>query len=121
MPIKFPQLSRKPALKTRGAQLDTTLRDNYENGMESTRARSTRRRRQWDVSIDLLTPEDMLALDKFVENRQQGALSFLFQEYRDPAGNVFYNVRFLKIPEYTDAGNVEGEWRQNCTFTIREV
>lgn len=119
--MRFPQLSRKPALKTRGSQLDATLRDNYENGMESTRARFTRRRRQWDYTIELLTPEDMLALDKFVEAVQQGALPFLFQEYRNPSGTEFHNVRFLKVPDYTDAGYVEGYFRQNCTFTIREV
>jgi hypothetical protein len=117
----FPTLSRKASLKTRETTLDPTLRDSYENGMESTRARYTRRRRQWDVTIDHLTPADIALLDSFVTTvAVYGAQIFTFPEYRfyNPAG---YQVRFSALPAYSDDGNVEGQFRQNCTFQIREV
>lgn len=118
----FPELSRKPALKTHGVTIDPTLRDSYENGMESTRARYTRRRRQWDVSIDMITPQDYATLDSFVENLAvYGANFFGFPDDRDPTNPQVYRVRFATIPAYVDAGNIEGQFRQNVTFTLREL
>ncbi|HSU19902.1 MAG TPA: hypothetical protein VLI45_09195 [Acidobacteriaceae bacterium] len=120
--ITFPKLSRKPALKTQAKTLDPTLRDSYENGMESTRARYKRRRREWNVSIDFLTPADVTVLDNFVENLAvYGANSFTFPDNRDPKHPQSYVVRFSTLPAYADANNIEGEFRQNCTFAIREV
>lgn len=123
MPIlPFPELSRQPALKTHGTTLDPTLRDSYDNGMESTRARFTRARRQWDVSIDFLTPEDVIVLQAFVDNKAvYGANLFLFPDNRDPENPIAYRVRFSTLPSYSDTGNVGGDFRQNCTFQIREV
>jgi len=46
---------------------------------------------------------------------------FLFPDPRDPKNPQNYQVRFSTLPAYTDSGNVEGEFRQDCTFTIREV
>jgi hypothetical protein len=120
--VDFPQLTRKPKLATRGTTIDPTLRDSLENGMESTRARWTRRRRQWEVSIDLLTPADKDRLDEFVElEAVYGANIFVFPDERDPHNPAYYFVRFSTLPAFSDAGNVEGQFRQNCTFTIREV
>jgi hypothetical protein len=118
--LTFPQLSRKPALKNHGSRLDNTLRDNYENGMESARRRFTRKRRQWEVTIDLLTEDDLFALENFVD-AVQGDTNFLFPDARFPKHAPIYKVRFETVPAYTDAGIVEGEFRQNTTFTIREV
>ena len=121
-PPLFVQLSRKPALKQRRSTLDPTLRDNMENGMESTRARYTRQRRQFAVSIDALTPADVDALDGFVDYVVVfGALPFLFHDERDPLTPVWRTVRFSTLPAYADAGSVNGEFRQNCTFELREV
>jgi len=120
--MDFPTLSRKPALKTRESTIDPTLRDSLENGMETSRARFTRRRRQFDVSIEHLTPADKTTLEDFVETDAVfGALSFNFPDNRDPANPVSLNVRFSTIPSYVEAGNEEGVFRQNCTFQIREV
>ncbi len=121
--LTFPQLSRKPALRTRGTTLDPTIRDSYENGMESTRARYTRPRRQWDYAIDFLTPADVRRLQNFVEKKAVfGALPFIFPDpARDPSTPSYPNVRFSTLPSYTDAGNVDGQFRQNCAFQIREV
>jgi hypothetical protein len=118
----FPDLSRAPALKTKGTQVDPTLRDNLENGMESTRAKFTRRRRQWTVSIDFLTPADVLCLEGFVENGVSfGAGIFLFLDNRDPTNPCWLTVRFSKLPSYDDAGWVDGHFRQQCSFELREV
>ena len=122
VPLNFPDLSRQPALKQRRTTLDPTLRDTYENGMESTRARYTRPRRQWDVAIDALTPADVAILDTFVNTEAVfGAQIFTFPDLRDPANPAAYTVRFSTLPAYADAGSLDGEFRQNCTFQIREV
>ena len=118
----FPELTRKPALKTRGTRIDTTLRDPMSNGAEASRASATRRRRQWEYTIDALTPADYTALEEFVENvAEGGANPFLFQDLRDPTNPQTFTVRFSTIPAYQDAGSLQGEFRQNCTFTIREL
>lgn len=118
----FPELTRRPALRTKTGSLDPTLRDPYENGMESSRARFTRRRRHWSVSIDFLTNDDVTALETFVEeDAVYGAEIFIFQDNRDPANPASLEVRFAVIPTYTDAGWIQDQFRQNCTFEIREV
>jgi hypothetical protein len=120
--VDFPQLSRKPALKTRGATLDPTLRDSMDNGMETTRAKFTRRRRQWSVAIDFLTPADVDRLQIFVEKEAvYGANFFNFPDDRDPHNPRWYRVRFSTLPAFVDAGNVADQFAQNCTFELREV
>jgi hypothetical protein len=118
----FPELSRSPTLRTRGSTIDPTLRDTMDNGMETTRAKFTRRRRQWSWGIDFLTNEDVEALESFVLNiANYGANIFLFQDPRNQDNPQTYTVRFSVIPAYLDAGWIDGEYRQNCTFEIREV
>jgi hypothetical protein len=118
--VNFPELSRKPALKTKTTTLDPTLRDSYENGMESTRARYTRQRRQWDVQIEALTPDDKTALDNFVRLQAvYGAVRFFFPNPLDK--DDVWTVRFSTLPSYQDAGNIEGGFRTNCSFQLREV
>lgn len=117
----FPTLSRKPALRTKTTTFDPTLRDTMENGMETTRARYTRRRRKWSVTIDFITNLDWLTLEAFVQNTAvYGANIFTFVDDR-PASPETVNVRFETIPSYTDAGYVETGFRQNCTFELGEV
>ncbi len=128
-PPDFPQLSRFPSLKQKEDTLDPTLRDNYENGMESTRARYLRRRRQYSVSIDFLTNEDKEILDHFVEKiAVYGANIFILHDTkRNPKKPLQLFCRFSTLPSFTDAGWIqgcgydEGEYRQNCTFQVREV
>jgi hypothetical protein len=84
----FPTLTRKPALRTKTSTFDPTLRDTMENGMETTRARYTRRRRKWSVSIDMMTNADWNTLEAFVQqDAVYGALPFHFFDTRQPAGN----------------------------------
>lgn len=81
----FPTLSRKPALRTRTTTIDPTLRDPIENGMASSRARFTRRRRRWSVAIDFLTLADQLLLEEFVQqDAVYGANLFNFFDTRQP-------------------------------------
>jgi hypothetical protein len=117
----FPTLTRKPALRTKTTSLDPTLRDPMENGMSSSRARFTRRRRKWAVTIDMLTLADQTTLENFVVNTAvYGAVLFTFPDTR-PATPVTLTVRFEVLPSYTDCGFVYGEFRQNCSFEIGEV
>lgn len=119
----FPELSRSPALKTKTTSLDPTLRDAMENGMSSSRAKFTRRRRRWTVAIDFLTNDDAAALEDFVTRvAVYGANIFIFPDNRNPSGpDTSLYVRFEVIPVYTDAGWMQEEYRQNCTFEIGEV
>lgn len=117
----FPTLTRKPALRTKTTSLDPTLRDSMENGMVSTRARYTRRRRKWAVTIDMLTQADKTALETFVVNTAVfGAVLFTFIDTR-PATPVTLTVNFTVLPSYTDCGFIYGEFRENCSFEIGEV
>lgn len=130
MPIypPFPTLSRLPSLKGSETPLDPTLRDPMENGMESTRARWTRVRRTFSVTIDLLPYSDKRTLDAFYQiTLQYGALPFVYTDVRDLENPQNYTVRFSTLPHYTDAGFIQNDgtnpanYRQNCTFEIREV
>jgi hypothetical protein len=118
----FPTLTRKPALRTKTTTLDPTLRDPMENGMSSSRARYTRRRRKWSVTIDMLTLADQTALEDFVVNTAVfGAVLFTFLDTRNTASPETLTVRFEVLPSYTDCGFVSGEFRQNASFEIGEV
>ena len=118
----FPELSRAPALKTKTATNDPTLRDTLDNGMEDTRARFTRRRRSWTVTIEFLSNDDWNTLELWVQTvAVYGANIFFFPDNRDPANPQQLMVRLAKLPEYTDAGWAQDQFRQHCTFEIREV
>ena len=122
----FPELTRKPALKTQQRDVDPTLRDPLENGMESTMLAWSRRRRTFSMSIDLLTPGDVAKLDEFVTSLTGAAFGskpFYVLDNRDLFAGSVYLVRFAEngLPSYSDAGMVVGEYRQNCTMTIREM
>src|SRR5580704_2283718 len=92
----FPRLSRRPALKTKAAYaIDPTLRDTLENGMESTRAKFTRPRRQYTVTYEALTNADIVALRFFVDNvAVAGANIFWFTDNRDKKNPKQLMVRF---------------------------
>lgn len=105
------------------------MRDNYENGMEATRARWTRNRKAFSMSIDLLTSDDKFLLDTFFETTTEaGALPFLITDPRNLESPQTYTVRFASLPKYTDAGWIgaddlgnEAGFRFNSTFEVREV
>jgi hypothetical protein len=129
----FPELSRAFSLKQSENPVDPTLRDNMENGMESARARWTRNRRTFSMTVDLLTADDKAALDQFYTNMKAGGSAFGANPFRitDPrnAENPqTYLVRFLTLPKYTDADWIDvdslgnaAQYRYNCTFQVREV
>ena len=125
----FPELSRAFALRQTEQPIDPTLRDSYENGMESTRARWTRNRRSFALSVDYLTADDKALLDVFYETTVAfGALPFLITDPRNLESPQTYTVRFAALPKYVDAGWIgadsEGtgaQFRFNCAFQLREV
>ncbi len=98
-----------------------------DNGMEATRAKFTRRRRQWAVSYDLLTADDKRILDEFQEKTAvYGANIFIFADpYTDPSNPRSLTVRFSKLLSFGDLVWVEdaegGGFRRPCTFELREV
>ena len=127
----FPELSRKFALKQSEQTVDPTLRDSMENGMETTRARSTRQRRTFSMSIDLMGEADKVALDAFFTDMKLGAafgaLPFYVTDPRYLINPQVYLVRFASLPKYVDCGWIGADsqtpagWRWNCTFQVREV
>ena len=131
-PVPFPELSRGFALRQTEAPVDPTLRDPMENGMETARAKWTRNRRTFQMSIDLLTETDKLALDTFYEDCATGSgfgsLPFLITDPRYQQNPQTYTVRFATLPKYSDVGWVGGDpqgnpagYRWNVTFQVREV
>ncbi len=119
---RFPELSRKPALKTKRKTNDPTMRDPMESGAEASRLRFPRGRREWTLTVDALTPADVTALDSFVVDiAGYGSNPFLFTDDRDPTNVQTFTVRFSALPDLTDAGNIEAEFRQNATFTLKEL
>lgn len=119
----FPRLSREPALDTKGSYAtDPTLRDPLENGMEKTRAKFTRLRRQFEVTYRNLTNQDVATLQDFTEKiAVGGANMFWITDDRDRHHPRQYLVRFSKLPSQTDQGWVTDQLRQICTFEVREV
>lgn len=127
----FPELSRAFAVSLPEAPVDPTLRDNMENGIETTRARWTRNRRTFSMSIELLTEDDKAALDRFYTNMTTGsaygALPFNFTDVRHLENPQTYLVRFASLPKYSGPVWIDGDgvneagYRWNCTFQAREV
>jgi hypothetical protein len=125
----FPEISRAISLKNSEDTVDPTLRDPLENGMESTRARFTRRRRTFHINIDLLSEQDKYILDEFLtQTVVYGALPFLFTDPRKLVSPETYTVRFATLIKYSDAGYIGADslgtpagYRYNCQFDIREV
>lgn len=93
--------------------------------METTRARSQRRRRTFNMAADLLTSADKTALDTFTTDMQTGAafgaLPFNVTDPRDAENPQTYLVRFASLPKFADAGWIVDQFRYNCTFQVREV
>ena len=126
---QWPQLTRAFSLKQSEQSVDPTIRDNMENGMETTRARFTRSRRNFNVAIDYLTADDKQAINDFKRiTVNYGALPFLLSDPRNLENPETYTVRFASMPKFVDAdwiaedslGN-DAQYRYNCTFSVREV
>lgn len=125
----FPEISRAFSLKQSEQAVDPTIRDQIENGMETSRARFTRLRRTFSMAIDLLTADDKAVLDLFYQSTvAYGALPFLVTDPRNLESPQTYLVRFASLPKYVDAGWYNGDgkgngpqFRYNCNFQVREM
>jgi hypothetical protein len=127
----FPELSRAFSLKQSEDPVDPTLRDVMENGIETTRARWTRNRRTFSMTLDLLSEADKAALDNFYTDMNTGAafgaLPFMVTDARYQDNPQTYLVRFASLPKYIDAGWIGADaenaagYRWNCSFQVREV
>ena len=119
----FPRLSRSPALKTKGSYAtDPTLRDPLEDGLETTRAKFTRSRREYAVTLEHMTWADVEKLRYFVENVAIfGAKIFYFTDKRNKRKPAQLMVRFSKLPTEDDEDWVSDQFRQKITFDLREV
>jgi len=120
----FPDLSRRPAIKTRtGLAADPTLRDPMQSGAEATALQFPRARRQWEVTIEHMTWDDVQALDDFVRlTACYGANPFFFPDNRNPKNPLQLAVKFSVCPSYTDSTALDenGAITQTVAFQIRE-
>jgi hypothetical protein len=127
----FPDISRAFSVDQPEDPLDPTLRDSMENGIETTRARWTRNRRTFSMSLSLLTEDDKAAIDTFYTDMRggsaYGALPFLVTDKRYLESPPAYLVRFVTLPKYSgpvwidNDGTHAAAYRWNCTFQVREV
>ena len=125
----FPELSRAFSLKQSEQPIDPTIRDQMENGIETSRARFTRTRRTFSMAVDLLTADDKAALDLFYQSTVVfGASAFLVTDPRNLENPQTYLVRFASLPKYVDAGWIGADtkgngaqFRWNCSFQVREM
>lgn len=87
--------------------------------MEAAQAQWTRLRREFDVTIDLVTAADRAMLRDFV-SQVTGAVEFFFLDEADPTNPEQIVVRFASLPQYQDKDGTEYGKRFTCTFTLRE-
>jgi hypothetical protein len=129
---QFPEISRAFSLKQSEVPVDPTIRDSMENGMETSRARFTRLRRTFQMTVDAITADDKDAITNFLTDMKggaaYGALPFNITDPRNQENPCTYLVRFASLPKFVDLGwigpddkgNAAG-FRFNCTFEVREI
>jgi hypothetical protein len=100
----FPELDKKPDVNLVQSYNDGTISNPMESGLEITRARFTRIRREWQVSYRNVLQSDFDALDKFILNTVLGmAGSF---NWRNPKTGEVVLVRFSQLPSPAEAGYI---------------
>lgn len=113
--INFPAIAA-PSWSLGEKYLDSTIRSSFENGMEQTRTKYTRKRKEYaPVSWAALKHEEYLVLDAFYSaTTDGGALSF---NWTHPLTGVVKEVRFSAPPEATLIG--PNYWE--VKISLREV
>jgi hypothetical protein len=129
----FPELDKKPDINVVQTYTDGTLNNPMESGLEITRQRFTRIRREWQVSYRNVLQADFDALDSFIRTTVSGmAGSFT---WRNPATGEVVTVRFSQLPSVAEGGYIVNNkliaqgvdaasatgFSYNFTFKVREV
>lgn len=133
MAVNFPELDKKPDVSVVQSYNDGTLSSPMESGLEITRQRFSRIRREWQVNYRNVLQSDYDALDTFIRQTVMG-MSGSFT-WRNPATGEVVTVRFSQLPSPAEAGYIvnsklitQGADAQaaqgfsfSFTFKVREV
>jgi hypothetical protein len=98
----FPVLDKTPDVNIVKNYNDSTISSPMDSGLEITRARFTRIRREWQISYRNALQSDEDALDAFIRTVTIGmAASF---QWTHPVTGETVTVRFSQLPTPIDAG-----------------
>jgi hypothetical protein len=129
----FPELDKKPDVSGVLSYNDSTINSPMESGLEITRARFPRVRREWQVSYRNVLQSDSDALDSFIRTTVYGmAGSFTWTH---PKTGEKVTVRFSQLPSPAEAGYIVNSkliaagadpvqaqgFSDSFTFKVREV
>jgi len=114
----YPTLSQNPDAEafSESAAIDPTLRDEFENGSVSTRAKFTSVKKKWDIVYRFLSAADKATLATFQATVNYGAGSF---NWTNPIDSVAYVVRFGGLIEFKVEPENGSLWR--VSFTLVEI
>lgn len=101
----FPELDKTPDVKIVKNYNDSTIVSEMETGLEITRARFPRVRREWQVSYSNCLQADEDALDEFLTGPDilGGAGKF---QWTHPGTGQTYTVRFSQLPAPAETGYI---------------
>jgi phage-related protein len=131
--VNFPELDKKPDVNLVQTYNDSTISNTMETGLEITRARFPRIRREWQVSYRNVLQSDSDALDTFIRTVTFGmAGSFT---WKNPKTGETVTVRFSQLPSPAEAGYIVNSkliaagadpvqaqgFSDSFTFKVREV
>jgi len=130
----FPELDKKPDVSLVQSYNDGTLNSPMESGLEITRQRFSRIRREWQVNYRNILQNDFDALDAFIRTTVMGGAGSF--SWRNPAtGELVAAVRFSQLPAPAEAGYIVNNklilagadaasaqgFSYSFTFKVREV
>ena len=102
MPV-IPQLDKTPDVNIVKNYNDNTVSSTMETGLEITRARFSRVRREWQVSYRDILQSDEDALDAFIRSSAILGTAGSFQ-WTHPGTGETVTVRFSQLPTPTETG-----------------
>jgi phage-related protein len=129
----FPELDKKPDVSLVQSYNDSTISSAMETGLEITRARFPRVRREWQVSYRNVLQSDSDALDAFIRTAVYGTAGSFTWTHPKTGEKVL--VRFSQLPALAEAGYIVNSkliaagadpvqaqgFSDSFTFKVREV
>jgi hypothetical protein len=132
--VNFPELDKKPDVSLVLNYNDSTINSPMETGLEITRAKFGRIRREWQVSYRNVLQSDSDALDAFIRSTSILGMAGKFT-WRNPKTGEVVTVRFSQLPSPAEAGFIVNSkliaagadpvqaqgFSDSFTFKVREV
>lgn len=132
--VNFPELDKKPDVSLVQSYNASTINSPMESGLEITRAKFPRIRREWQVSYRNVLQSDSDALDAFIRSAAILGDAGMFT-WTNPKTGEKVTVRFSQLPALAEAGYVVNSkliaagadpvqaqgYSDSFTFKVREV